>query len=168
MQILVKKAQKGDPEAFVTLIEENKSSLYRVAKGFFQSEDDIADVISETVLSAYEHIAELKKTEYFKTWLIRILINICNQLLREKKRCEVTEVFPEIRYLENDFSNVEFREMLSSFPEDCRMILLLYYGEQFTTKEIAKILGMKENTVKSKLRRSRSSLRESFVQPVGL
>ena len=104
MQILVRKAQRGDPEAFVSLIEENKSSLYRVAKGFFQSEDDIADAISETVLSAYEHIGDLKRSEYFRTWLIRILINCCNGMLRERKRCEVTEVFPEIRYLENDFS----------------------------------------------------------------
>ncbi len=163
MQILVKKAQRGDPEAFVSLIEENKSSLYRVAKGFFQSEDDIADAISETVLSAYEHISDLKRTEYFRTWLIRILINCCNGMLRERKRCEVTEVFPEIRYLDNDFSNVEFREMLSSFPEDCRTILLLYYGEQFSTREIAQILEMKENTVKSKLRRSRNELRETIV-----
>lgn len=163
MQILVKKAQKGDPEAFVSLIESSKSGMYRVAKGFFQSEDDIADAISETVLSAYEHIRELKKTEYFRTWLIRILINVCNQMVRERKRCEVTELFPEIRYLENNFSDVEFRELLSSFPEDCRTILLLYYGEQFTTREIAEILGMKENTVKSKLRRSRGTLRENIV-----
>jgi RNA polymerase sigma-70 factor (ECF subfamily) len=53
--------------------------------------------------------------------------------------------------------------MLASFPEDCRTILLLYYGEQFTTREIAEILGMKENTVKSRLRRSRESLRETMV-----
>jgi RNA polymerase sigma-70 factor (ECF subfamily) len=163
MKLFVKRAQRGDPEAFVSLIEANKSGMYRVAKGFFQSEDDVADAISETVLSAYEHIGELKKAEYFRTWLIRILINVCNQMVREHRRCEVTEVLPELRYTENDFSNVEFQEMLASFPEDCRTILLLYYGEQFTTREIAEILGMKENTVKSRLRRSRESLRETMV-----
>ena len=163
MQILVKKAQKGDPEAFVSLIEQNKNSLYRVAKGFFQNEADIADAISDTVLSAYEHITELKKAEFFKTWLIRILINSCNQMLRERKKCEVVERLPEMRYLENDFSDIEFREMLSSFPEDCQTIMLLYYGEQFTTREIANILGMKENTVKSKLRRTRGALRDALL-----
>ena len=161
--LLVKRAQREDVGAFVELMEKYKTALYKVAKSYLGSEDDIADAISETVLSAYEHIGDLKRSEYFRTWLIRILINCCNGMLRERKRCEVTEVFPEIRYLENDFSNVEFREMLSSFPEDCRTILLLYYGEQFSTREIAQILEMKENTVKSKLRRSRNELRETIV-----
>ena len=163
MQMLVKKAQKGDAEAFVTLIESSKSSMYRVAKGFFRSEDDIADAISDAVLSAWEHIAELKRAEFFKTWLIRILINSCNQMLRERKKCDVVEVLPEARYMEQEFSDVEFREMISSFPEDCQMILLLYYGEQFTTREIANILGLRENTVRSKLRRTRSTLRDILV-----
>ncbi len=163
MQILVKKARKGDADAFVSLIESNKSSLYRVAKGFFSSEDDIADAISDTVLSAWEHIPELKHAEYFRTWLIKILINSCNRMLRERKKCDVMEIFPEARYLEQEFSDVEFREMISSFPEDCQMILLLYYGEQFTTREIAEILGIRENTVKSKLHRTRGTLRSILV-----
>lgn len=163
MQMLVKKAQKGDAEAFVTLIESCKSSMYRVAKGFFCSEDDIADAISDAVLSAWEHITDLRRTEFFKTWLIRILINSCNQMMRERKKCDVVEVLPETRYLEQEFSDVEFREMISSFPEDCQMILLLYYGEQFTTREIAEILGIRENTVRSKLRRTRSTLRNILV-----
>jgi RNA polymerase sigma-70 factor (ECF subfamily) len=84
-------------------------------------------------------------------------------MIRENKHCKVTEMLPENCYTENDFSNIEFQEMLASFPEDCRTILLLYYGEQFTTREIAEILGMKENTVKSRLRRSRESLRKTML-----
>ncbi len=163
MQMLVKRAQKGDAEAFVELIESCKSSMYRVAKGFFRSEDDIADAISDAVLSAWEHIAELRRAEFFRTWLIRILINSCNRMLREHRKCDVVEILPEARYLEREFSDVEFREMLSSFPEDCQMILLLYYGEQFTTREIAGILGIRENTVKSKLHRTRGALRNILV-----
>ncbi|MDY3251003.1 MAG: sigma-70 family RNA polymerase sigma factor [Candidatus Choladocola sp.] len=163
MHILVKKAQKGDPESFVQLIESCKNSMYKVARGYFDCEDDVADAMAETVALAWEHLGELKKAEYFKTWLIRILINTCNRMVRNRKKCEVTELVPELQYLDNRFSDVEFREMLSSFPEDCRMILLLYYGEQFHTREIAEILGMKENTVKSKLRRTRGTLRESIL-----
>ncbi len=163
MKMLVKKAQKGDADAFVALIESCKSSMYRVAKGFFRSEDDIADAISDAVLSAWEHISDLRRAEFFKTWLIRILVNSCNQMMRERKNCDLVEVLPETRYLEQEFSDVEFREMLSSFPEDCQMILLLYYGEQFTTREIAGILGIRENTVKSKLYRTRGALRDILV-----
>lgn len=163
MRFLIKKAQRGDPDAFVELMECCKSSMYRVAKGFFFSEEDIADVLAETVLLAYEHIAEVKQPKYFKTWLIRILINVCNKTKQTQKFYEPVEIVPEITYLDKSFSDVEFQEMLSSFPEDCQMILLLYYGEQFTAKEIAKILGVNENTVQSKLRRTRERLRNEIL-----
>lgn len=163
MQTLVKKAQHGDPDAFVALMEECKSSLYRVARGYFANEADIADAMSETVLLAYEHLSELKQTRYFKTWLIRILINVCNQTKQREKRYEPVEFVPELSYLDQSFSDLEFREMLTSFPEDCQMIILLYYGEQFRVWEIADILGINENTVKSKLQRSRERLRKEIL-----
>ena len=56
-------------------------------------------------------------------------------------------------------ADVEFKELLLSLPEDSRAIFQLYYGEQFTTKEIAAVLDMKESTVKSKLHRGREQLR---------
>ncbi|MDO4298721.1 MAG: sigma-70 family RNA polymerase sigma factor [Lachnospiraceae bacterium] len=166
MLLLVKRAQKGDAEAFVTLIESCKSSMYKIARGFFTSEDDIADAIGETVLKAYEHISEVKHAAYFKTWLMRILINSCNEVLRDRKHCETMEILPEEGYQDQSLAEVEFRDMLSEFPEDCRTIIQLYYGEQFNTREIADILDMNENTVKSKLRRTRQTLREHMLMSV--
>lgn len=91
---LVKQAQRGDADAFVALIEKYKMDLYKVAKACLKNEEDVADVMQETTLSAWEHIGELKKAAYFKTWLTRILINNCNNVLRERKRCIATEDFP--------------------------------------------------------------------------
>ncbi len=162
MQILVKKAQRGDPDAFVKLMELCKDSLYRVAKGFFQSEDDVADAVAQTVLTAYEKLPQLKKPQYFKTWLTKILINTCNQMIRDQKKYVSAEILPEEVYSEEAYTDLEFREMLSSFPEDSRLIVQLYYGEQFTTKEIAKILGLNENTVRSRLRRARERMKEDL------
>lgn len=90
---LVKQAQRGDADAFVALIEKYKMDLYKVAKACLKNEEDVADVMQETTLSAWEHIGELKKAAYFKTWLTRILINNCNNVLRERKRCIATEDF---------------------------------------------------------------------------
>ena len=59
-------------------------------------------------------------------------------------------------------SSAEFLALLEVLPEDSRLIFQLYFGEQFTTKEIAKILGMKENTVKSRLHRGKETLREEL------
>ncbi len=162
MQILVEKAKRGDADAFVELMESCKGSLYRVAKGFFTSEDDVADAIAQTVLTAYEKIPQLRKTQYFKTWLTRILINTCNQIIRDRRKYAEAEALPEGGMEESGYADLEFRELLSTFPEDCRLIVQLYYGEQFTSKEIAEILGMNENTVRSRLRKSRRTMKESL------
>ena len=60
MEFLVKKAQRGDAEAFIALMEENKQGMYKVAKGFLRNEEDVADVMQETVLDCYEKIGTLK------------------------------------------------------------------------------------------------------------
>lgn len=67
MNLLVKKAQRGDAEAFITLMEEHKMTLKRVAYGYLGNEEDAADAIQETILDAFEHMGGLRKPEYFKT-----------------------------------------------------------------------------------------------------
>ena len=86
MELLVKKAKRGDAEAFITLIEENKQSMYKVARGFLRDQEDVADAMAETVLNCFEKIGSLKQDSYFKTWMIRILINNCIEPLKEQDR----------------------------------------------------------------------------------
>ena len=159
MRTLIKQAQHGDPESFIQLIEENKQALQRVAFGFFQNEEDVADAIQDTILDAWENIGNLKKADYFKTWLIRILINNCNRIFNHNKRNCSAESLPEIGEREPGNSNVEFMELLLALPSDSRLIFQLYYGEQYTTREIAEILRMNESTVKSKLHRGKERLK---------
>lgn len=156
--LLVKRAQKQDIDAFVHLIEKNKTKLYKVAKSYLGNEEDVADAMQDTVLSAYEHIQELKNASYFKTWITRILINHCKDLLRQNKRCTVSdEIIQTIDTAPED--DREFYALIGELPEDYRMIFLLYYGEEFHTSEIAQILDINENTVKSRLRRGREKLK---------
>lgn len=161
MDTLVKRAKNGDAEAFILLIEDCKMTLRRVALGYLGNDEDAADAIQDTILSAYEHIGGLRKEKYFKTWLVRILINHCTKIWKSNKR--------EIR-MENGFADTisepdreradaEFRELLFGLPEDSRVIFQLYFGEQFTTREIADILDMKESTVKSRIHRGKEQLR---------
>lgn len=162
MKVLVKQAQRGNADAFIRLIEENKQALQRVAYGFFQNEEDVADAIQDTILDAFEHIGDLKKADFFKTWLIRILINNCNQIFNHNRKNFYTDTIPEREAsVEND-SNLEFMELLQSLPPDSRLIFQLYYGEQFTTKEIGNILRMNESTVKSRLHRGKEQLRSQL------
>ena len=122
--LLIKRAQKHDTDAFIQLIVEYKTALYKVAKTYLKNEEDVADVIQGTILSAYEHIGELKTVSYFKTWLIRILINHCTDVVRQQKRVVSMEQAEEQTgtFLESGY---EFYELIRELPEKDRTIFLL-------------------------------------------
>ena len=84
MDALVTAAKNGDKEAFVQLIRMNKQSLYKAAWVYLRNEQDIADALQNTILSCYENIQGLREVKYFKTWLMRILINECKDIFRQK------------------------------------------------------------------------------------
>lgn len=159
MEVLIKRAQKGDPDSFVQLMEINKNSMRKIAYGFFREEEDVADVMQETVLDAYEHIGELRRAEYFKTWLIRILINNCNSLYNSKKRMVLGEITAEEGMEDSYPSDDDFFRLLQMLPRESRVIFQLFYGEQLTTREISEILHMNESTVRSRLHRGKEQLR---------
>ncbi len=164
MNTLVKRAQRGDAEAFISLMEECKMSFRRIAFGYLGNDEDAADAIQDTILDAFEHIGTLRKAEYFKTWVMRILINNCTRTYRRNKKSVTLKENVEIEGYDTGRADVEFKEMLMSLPEDSRPIFQLYFGEQFTTKEIAEVLSLKENTVKSRIHRGKEQLRMSLLQ----
>lgn len=164
MNTLVKRAQRGDAEAFISLMEECRMSFRRVAFGYLGNDEDVADAIQDTILDAFEHIGSLKKAEYFRTWAIRILINNCTKAYRHNKRSAgiIGDLKEECGGAGDP--DAAFKELLLALPEESRTIFQLYFGEQFTTKEIAGILGMKENTVKSRIHRGKEQLRTSLLE----
>lgn len=83
---LVKKAQQGDARAFVRLIELNKQSMYKIARSYFTNDEDIADAIQDTIETCYRSIRHLADPGYFRTWMTRILINKCIDIIRKNKK----------------------------------------------------------------------------------
>ena len=159
MELLVKKAKRGDAEAFIELIEKNKLSMYRVARGFLKEEEDVADAMSETVLTCYEKVGSLRQDAYFKTWMIRILINHCKDILKKQKRSISMEDIPETEAQAPDGESLEFRELIEPLREQDRSIFTLYYVYGMKVKEIAACMEMKESTVVTRLKRGRETLR---------
>ena len=162
MQKLVEKAVRGDTDAFLELMEANSLSMYKVARGILKSDEDVADAIQDTILSCFEKIHTLKKPEYFKTWMIRILINECNQTLRHYQKVNIPGELPETPGPDPSLAEFEFKEMLDLVEEKYRVILVLYYVQGFRIPEIAELLEMNENTVKTRLARARSQIREAY------
>lgn len=167
MKFLVKRAKRHDNDAFVELMESQKLTMYKVARSYLKSDDDIADAIQETILSCYEKLDSLENEQFFKTWLIRILINNCINILNTGRREYPAEQLPERGGNCVSLENYEFYELLNSLDEKYRTILILYYVEGFKIKEIAQILDMDENTVKTRLSRGRKqAAREYRMEPV--
>lgn len=169
MERLIKRAKRGDAEAFILLMEENKECMKRIACAYLRREEDAADAIQDTILDAYEHIHKLKKPEYFKTWLTRILLNNCTKIYRQNKAQSAYDLslqeYESISAQDTASgieaeSDLEFQSLLSHLPEDSRLIFQLYFGEQYTISQIADLLKLKENTVKSRLHRGKEQLRK--------
>lgn len=157
----VRLAKKGNKEAFCRIIESNKNQLYRIAKGIVHFESDIEDVLQEVTLKAWLQIRTLKKDEYFKTWLIRILINQCNTILRKRKSVITLE---EVSFTESEDFNINEKldlwNALNSLSYELRTVIVLFYYEDLPYKDIAAILKISEGTVKSRLSRAKAKLEE--------
>lgn len=156
----VEKAKKGDKENFLALINENRLSIYKVARGILNNQYDIEDAIQNTIIKAYEKISTLENNDLFKTWIIRILINECKDILRKNKRIiSLDEEINQSIYTDV-YENIDLTRAINSLCEDLRIVTVLFYFEDMSTKDIGKILDIPDGTVRSRLSRSRQQLRE--------
>lgn len=163
MNSLVRKAKKGDPEAFTELMQSQMQNMYKAARSVLYNDEDVADAISETILACWEKIWQLKEEAYFRTWMTRILINKCNDILRKQRNIMLVEEIPEQLSYDRKYENVEWEEALESLDEKYRLIMMLYYVEGFKTGEIGDILSMPESTVRTRLARGRQQLAKEFA-----
>ena len=86
MEELIKRAQKGDKEAFTEIILSIRNELYKIAKTRIINENDIDDIIQETMIEAYKSIKKLRNLKKLKMWVIKILINKCNKFYKRKSK----------------------------------------------------------------------------------
>lgn len=164
MEELVERAKNEDSDAFNNLILNIEKDLYCIARSKIDNENDIEDIIQETMIIAFLNIKKLKNNSFFKTWVIRILINNCNKFYKRKKHKSIDEdeEIKKIGSVEMDLSNIEFKDFISFLNEDERTILTLYYYLGYTTKEISKILNKREGTICSKISRAKIKIKEKY------
>lgn len=159
---LVRRAQNGSKEAFVSLIRENRDSLYRGAKAILTREEDVEDAVQETVYRAFYGIGSLRQPKYFKTWIIRILINCCYDFLRRQKGLLPLDALGERGREEERETSMDVRKALSELRENDRLILTLYYLNDLSVKEIGNILHITTGAVKQRLVQSRRRFRQVY------
>lgn len=165
MEELVEKAKNNDKRAFSELIMDIEKELYLIAKAKLKNDDDIGDAIQETIYKSYKNIKKLRDNLLFKTWIIKILINECKNIYRKKSKYSISYEEEEMeKYLvvSDQSDNIEFEVLIKDLDSDEKLILTLYYCSKYTIKEIAHIVKIKENTVKSKIVRARNKIRKQF------
>lgn len=164
--LLVLKAKKGDSDAFVSLFKSYEPVLYNAAYKILHDEQDVADVLQETALLAFQKISQLKNARYFNTWLYRIMMNQCFQVHQKRlPKFDLSEAEAVAEAPSED--SIIFNELLNELDIIYRVPLVLYYTSGFSIKEISRILDEPIGTVKSKLSRGRALLKKEYISIQG-
>lgn len=155
-------AISGDEDAFVVLMKTYKTDLYRTAYAYLKNEHDAIEAVQETAYRAYKSIQTLKQPAYAKSWMVRIIINVCQDELKKKKRI-TTQLFREFEITSEDKDSfIETAEALESLDPEARELIQMKYFQDMTITQVAHALNMPEGTVKTKLYKTLASLKRWF------
>lgn len=132
------------------------------------SEDDVNEAVQNTIVNSFIAIKSLKNEKYFKTWIIRILINECNHIYKNKNE-NIFEEYNEdsIRemsrdYISDSIHKIDFFELVKNLNYEERILITLFYSEDLSIKEISNVMDIPQSTVTTKLSRARNKLKKSL------
>jgi RNA polymerase sigma-70 factor, ECF subfamily len=170
---LVRRAQAGDKEAFEELVRRHQHRVFAVAGGILRRREDVEDIAQQVFVKAYFSLKRFDQRAAFSTWLYKITVNECWDLLRKKKvrplvyeadlSEEQAQQFSASERLESDAQDISqtledrqrVERLLQGLDERDRTMLILKEVEGFAIEEIAEILDLNANTVKVRLFRAR-------------
>lgn len=145
---------------FSERVIELEKSLYYTAKTILKNDDDCADAVQDALLAAYKKLSILKREEYFKTWITRILINRCKSMARSRRYHEDIDTLGETSQAESGLGLQEIVMEINALDVKPRLPFVLYYSEGFTVCEISQILKISESNVKVRFHRARQALQQ--------
>lgn len=172
MENIITKIQNGDELAFKQLSQSIEKDLYRIAKTRLKNDDDIKDAIQNTMISVYKNVKKINNIDYFKTWMIRILINECNKIYNLNKK--KNNVFDKLKVgsissiydnsIQNLNDTLNFEYLIDQLNYDEKIVITLYYNSQFSCTEISNILKINVHTIKTRLNRAKNKLKKLYKE----
>ena len=170
---LVQKAQKGDKAAFELLVQRHQHRVFAVARGILKRQEDVEDIAQQVFVKAYFSLKRFDQRAAFSTWLYKITVNECWDLLRKRKARplvyeadfseeqsrQYSAVQREANKTPDTGDRMAMRErlesMLGQLDKRDRAMLVLKEVQGFSVEEIADSMGLNPNTVKVRLFRAR-------------
>jgi len=172
--IIIERAIAGDPHAFAQLVKEHQLFLYNLALRAVSNSQEAQDVTQETFIRAWKGIKNFRGESGFRTWLYRILMNLCydryHRLYVEKNHLSIENEDLEIpvgSMLDHISDQSELREFihqqLNKLPEVYRLVLSLRFQQDLSYQEISEVMEMPIGTVKTTIFRAKAQLKELLV-----
>ena len=162
--------REEDKEFFIQKINENRLKMYKTAISILKDEDDANDAIQEALYSAYKNYYSLREKSYFTTWIIKILINKCYNIINKNKKIAYIDdtVIQNTASSEDNYEIENSLEwVLNQINRELKEIVVLYYYDDFSVADIANVLEIPQGTVKSRLSRAREQIKEIIKKEEG-
>lgn len=164
---LIKQVKSGNEAAFRKLYELYASYALRTAYAIIKDSTDASDVVQETFIRVYRNIHTFDQKKSFRPWFYRILINESKRFIGRRNKHATTieseETLDALRTTDNKQPNETLIDALDQLPKEDQILVTLKYVDRFTEKELAQMMELNVNTVKSRLSRTRSRLRELYL-----
>jgi RNA polymerase sigma-70 factor (ECF subfamily) len=155
-----------DDGGFAARTEQLKTRLYRTAYLYLGSESAALDAVDEAVYRGFQALKQLRRPEYFETWMTRILINACKKELRRRKREQPLETLPETAA--EEYGSLPLKEAILRLPGELKEVILLRYFSGFTLSETAQSLKIPQGTAATRQRRALQLLRLELAEEEGI
>jgi RNA polymerase sigma-70 factor, ECF subfamily len=183
---LVRRARAREGTAFRTIMERNNRRLYRIARSILRNDSEAEDVVQDAYVKAYIHLGEFRGDARLATWLARITMNEALERLRRERPAVALDTlepepppgqliqFPQIAAQIDPEQTMAQRQILhlveqtfDKLPEIFRVVFMARVIEGMSVEETAEILGLKQETVKTRLHRARQLLRDQLDRQIG-
>ncbi|MBD5502413.1 MAG: sigma-70 family RNA polymerase sigma factor [Lachnospiraceae bacterium] len=152
-----------EQETFERNIREYAPNMYRLALAMLHNRQDAEDAVSEAVLIAYEKRHTLRDRNRFKPWIMQIMANEARRIYGKNRRITPMEDMEAYMPSFRD-ENHELWDVVMQLETAHREVIMLYFYERFSIKEIGRILHVPEGTVKSRLYRAKKALKEMLEE----
>jgi RNA polymerase sigma-70 factor (ECF subfamily) len=182
----VSRARARDEASIRAIIQRHNQRLYRIARGILRDDTEAEDVLQETYIKAFTHLSDFRGDSSLGTWLCRIAINEALGRLRRRRsmtdlsevdenrqsaeiirlRASDTEANPERLTAQHEIRRL-LEEAIDQLPDEFRAVVIARAVEEMSVEETASVLGLKPETVKTRLHRARLRLRAALEEKVG-